>query len=170
MTAPDFRTRLAAARALMAHGWTPPPTNIRDQLGAAAKDVRAAHAALGQVLPLIDPSRGWRERMDTAPSDDVRAYLVAAMLGCIDVCSHLRRGGPQPSYLRLALRRADCGRCVQTMRLPPPDEEDRCDLCGARDIVTFVPFATRSGPALLVGDACTDCAAVLGLTQMEAAS
>ena len=46
---------------------------------------------------------------------------------------------------------------------PPADESDRCDVCGARGVTTFVPFAMWQGPALVVGDACSYCASTLGI-------
>jgi hypothetical protein len=120
-------------------------------------------------LPLIQPGRNWRQRIDPDPSDDVKAHLLAATLDCTTVCVHVRRGGPRPAFVRLPLRRVDCSRCMDTVRRPPPDEADRCDVCGDRGVVTFVPFAVRQGPALVVGDACSDCAAVLGIVQEASA-
>jgi hypothetical protein len=139
--------------------------HLADQFDAASAEVREAHDRLGIVLPLLAPDRSWRYRVEACASDDVRAYLVAGVLGCTTYCSHLRRGGPQPAFIRLPLRRADCGRCVQTVRRAPAGEDDRCDLCGARDVVTFVALAVRQGPALIAGDVCLACAAVLGVLQ-----
>lgn len=161
----DFATRLRLARALIAHRTPAAPVHLADQLAAASVETREAHDRLGIVLPLLAPDRTWRQRVDRAASDDIRAYLLAGVLGCEAYCCHLKRGGPQPAFIRLPLRRADCGRCVQTLRRPPRDEADRCDLCGARGVVTFVPFAVRQGPALIAGDACADCAGVLGIVQ-----
>ena len=95
--------------------------------------------------------------------------MLAALLDSPAACCHLKRGGPQPAIVRLPLRRFDCGRCVRTLRRPRPDEADRCDVCGARGVVTFVPFAMRMGPALVLGDACPDCADVLGIRQEASA-
>jgi hypothetical protein len=164
-----FADRLALARAKIARGAAPAPVHVADQLVSAGAEAGVAHDRLGAALPLIQPGRNWRQRIDPAPSDDVRAYILAAVLECTRVCVHIRRGGPRPSFALLALRRVDCWRCVQTMRRPPPDEADRCDVCGARGITTFVPFAMRQGPALVVGDACPDCAAVLGIVQEASA-
>jgi hypothetical protein len=107
--------------------------------------------------------------MDSEPSDETRAYLLAAVLGCTTVCIHIRRGGPQPAYCRLPLRRVDCQRCVATM-YRSVTAADECDLCSAPEVLTFVPFSVRQGPVMLVGDACASCAGVLRIDGMEAAS
>jgi hypothetical protein len=161
----DFATRLRLTHAMIARGAPSPAGHVADQLGAASRDTRVLHDRLGAVLPLLAPDRNWRQRLDTSPSDDVRAYLLAAVHDCTAVCCHLKRGGPQPAIIRLPLRRVDCGRCVQTLRRPPAGEDDRCDLCGARGVVMFVPFACRQGPALIAGDVCTACAGLLGVPQ-----
>ena len=160
-----FATRLRLARELIAHRAPPPPVYLADQLDAAAADVRATHDRLGVLLPLLASDRTWYQRLDADASTDVRAHLLASVLGTETYCCHLRRGGPQPVFVRLPLRRADCARCVQTLRRPPRDEDDRCDLCGARGVVTFVPFAVREGPVLIAGDVCLSCADVLGIAQ-----
>jgi hypothetical protein len=161
----SFATRLELAHALIARGAAPAPVHLADQLDAAGAEARRQHDRLGAVLPLLEPDRHWRQRIDSSPSDAVRAHLLAAVLDCVNVCVHLRRSGPQPAFCQLPLRRIDCGRCVGTVRRPPTDESDRCDVCTMRGVMTFVPFAMRQGPALVLGDACTDCAAVLGIVQ-----
>jgi hypothetical protein len=164
-----FATRLTLARAVIARGAAPAPVHLADQLAAAGHEARALHDLIGSALPILQPDRAWHQRIDTSPSEAVRAYILAAMLDCTTVCCHLKRGGPQPAFDLLALRRVDCWRCVQTTRRPPPDEGDRCDVCGARGIVTFVPFAVRLGPALVVGDGCSACARILGIVQEASA-
>jgi len=159
-----FAPRLAVARELLARGAPPLTVHEVDQLDAASRDTRLLHDRIGVLLPLLEPDRRWRQRLDTSPTTDARAYLLAAVLGCTTYCCHLRRGGPQPAFIRLPLRRADCARCVQTLRRPVTSE-DECDLCGERDVVTFVPFACRQGPALIAGDVCRACADVLGIVQ-----
>ncbi|HZO30068.1 MAG TPA: hypothetical protein VFH48_29200 [Chloroflexota bacterium] len=164
----DFATRLTLARMLIARGASPAPIHLANQFAAAGVEARGHHDRIAAVLPVLEPDRHWRQRIDTSPPDDVRAYLLAAVLDCTTVCIHLRRGGPQPAFFQLPLRRADCTRCVGTIRRSPADEADRCDLCGARGVVIFQPFAVRLGPTLVVGDACRGCAHVLGI--MDAAS
>ena len=161
----DFATRLRWAHAMIAQGAPSPAGHVADQLEAASRDTRSMTETLAVVLPLLAPERNWRQRIDTSPSDHVRAYLLAAVLDCAAACCHLKRGGPQPAIIRLPLRRVDCGRCVQTLRRPPPDEDDRCDVCGSRGVVIFHPFAVRMGPALIAGDGCSGCADVLGIRQ-----
>lgn len=165
----SFADRLALARQMVARRAPQPPVHLADQVGAAGREVRQIHDRLVSVLPLIEPGRRWRQRMDSEPSDEVRAYLLAATMGCTTICVHLRRSGPQPTICRLPLRRIDCQRCVQTLYCPPADEDDRCDVCSDRGVVIFFPFSVRLGPAMLVGDACPSCASVLGIAQ-EAAS
>jgi hypothetical protein len=161
----NFPTRLAIARELIARGAPSAPVAVADQLSAAGAEVRQHHDHIAAVMPILEPGRNWRQRIDARPSETVRAYLLAAVLDCANVCSHIRKGGPQPTFIQLPLRRIDCGRCVQTLRRPPADEGDRCDTCGTRGEVTFHPFALRMGPALIIGDACPACAGVLGIVQ-----
>jgi hypothetical protein len=99
------------------------------------------------------------------PTVETRAHRLAALLGCTTVCLYLRRGGPRPAVARLPLGRVDCERCAQTLYQPPLEDVDRCDVCTSRGITTFHPFAVRQGPLLLAGDACPDCATVLGIRQ-----
>src|SRR5689334_19562745 len=110
MTAPrvPFTTRLAYARTLLARGVPAPAVHVADQFAAASADTRALHDRIGAIMPLLQPGRNWRQRMDPAPSDNMRAYLLAALVGCTTVCPHLKRGGPQPAIARLPLRRIDC--------------------------------------------------------------
>jgi hypothetical protein len=138
------------------------PAHLADQLDAAASEVREAHDRLGVVMPFLAPDRRWHRRAETAPSDDIRAYLLAGVLGCTAYCVHLRRGGPQPAFIRLPLRRADCARCAQTIRRSVTGD-DECDLCSARGVEMFSPFAVRHGPALIAGDVCQSCADALGI-------
>jgi hypothetical protein len=142
-----------------------PAGHVADQLAAAGSEARILHDRIGATLPIMQPDRNWRQRIEADPSDHVRAYILAATLDCTTVCVHLRRGGPRPAFVQLPLRRVDCGRCVGTVRRPPSDEADRCDVCGARGVTTFVPFALRQGPALVMGDGCADCAGILGIVQ-----
>jgi hypothetical protein len=147
------------------------PLHVLDQLSAAASET------LAFVPPIIDearrrePDRGWRHRVEAA-TPEKSAYLLAALLGCMDtVCAHLRRGGPQPAIANLALRRLDCRRCVGTVRRPPPEDADVCDVCGTRLAAPwFYPLVATTDPVLVVGDACSTCAAALGLGEREAAS
>jgi hypothetical protein len=138
------------------------PVHLADQLDAAGRETRQLHDRLGLVLPVLEPERHWRQRADLEPSDDVRAYLLAALMGCHTVCLHLRRGGPRPAIVRLPLGRVDCGPCTQTL-WRRVTAEDECDVCTARGVTTFHPFAVRQGPLLLAGDACPSCATVLGI-------
>ena len=163
-TAP-FANRLAQARALIARGVSPLPVHIADQLGAAGSEAAVLHDRIAAALPILDPHRGWRRLREAVPLDDTRAYLLAALLDCATVCPHVRRGGPRPAFVRLPLRRIDCERCTRTLRRPPADEDDRCDVCGARGVATFHPFAVRLGPTLVTGDACPRCAGSLGIAR-----
>ena len=161
----SFADRLALARRLLARGASRPPVHLADQLAAAGSEARALHDRIGAALPIMQPGRQWYHRTEPRPSTGARAYLLAAVLDCTIVCVHIRRGGPRPAFVQLALRRVDCERCIRTPRRPPLDEADRCDVCGVRGVVTFVPFAAHHGPALVMGDACPSCADVLGIRQ-----
>jgi len=152
-------------------GAPPTPVHLADQLGAAGKETQRLVDCVATLMPLLKPGRPWHQRTDTRPSMEMRAYLLAAVLSCLqNVCGHLRRGGPQPAIARLPLSRIDCARCVGIIRRPPADEADRCDVCTARGVSRFHPFACRLGPTLLVGDACPACAELLGIRIKEAAS
>jgi hypothetical protein len=164
----DFTDRLALARQLVARGAAQPPTHLADQLGAAGKEARGLHQRIGALAAVLHPERPWRHRTDHAPSDEVRTYLLAAALGCMgDVCCHLRKGGPQPALVLLPLHRVVCTRCAGIVRRPPPGEDDRCDVCGARGVVTFHPFSVHLGPTIVTGDACPACAETLGISLKE---
>src|SRR4051794_32008961 len=107
----SFADRLALARALVARGATRQPVQIEDQLDAAAREARLFHDRLGAILPVIEALKRWQHRSDCEPSDETRAYLLAALFGCTSLCVHLRRGGPRPAIVRLPLRRVDCECC-----------------------------------------------------------
>ncbi|MBW3578526.1 MAG: hypothetical protein KY462_12445 [Actinobacteria bacterium] len=124
------------------------PTHVADQTDAAAAEAFASFRRLAGLAP---------DLTHRVPRDDARAALLAAFLDC-RVCPHIREDAPEALYVRLPLRRADCARCVRTIRRPPPDEDDRCDLCGTRGVVTFRPIALHMGPLLFTGDLCRGCA------------
>jgi hypothetical protein len=170
LSSAPFSERLAVVRRLIAQGAPVPAVHLADQIGAASGEARLFHDQLGVLLPIVAPERAWYQRLDTSPSTDTRAYLLAAVLSCLgSVCCHLKRGGPQPAFAQLALRRVACQRCVATIRRPPADSDDLCDVCSRHGVTTFIPFAAHHGPALVVGDACRGCARVLGIL-VEAAS
>ena len=160
----DFTTRLAAARQLLAWGDGPPvPVRLDDQFKAASVDAGRLQERIGTVMPLVEPGRNWRQRQEPRPSTDMRAYLIAGLSSWTALCPHLRREGSQPTIVSLPLRRIDCERCVQTVRCPPADEADRCDLCGQRGVNMFHPFSVRWGPLLVMGDVCPARAATPGI-------
>jgi hypothetical protein len=163
-----FPARLALARRMVARGANRLSPSLADQLDAAGREAKQLHGRLARVLPALEPGRNWRQRIDRDPDDDTRTLLLAALLGCVNVCVHLRRGGPRPAVARLPLRRVDCGRCSATLRRPVT-AEDECDVCGQHGVSAFVPFAVRQGPTLIAGDACPACAGVLGIRQEASA-
>ena len=166
-----FAVRLAHAHRMLEHGRQDAPVHLADQLDAAGRDTQRLHDRLGVLLPALMPDRPWFQRQDRQPATEARAYLLAALLGCLgSVCPHLKRAGPQPAIGRLPLRRVDCARCLGTIRRPPPDDVDRCDVCERRGVVTFSPFAVRQGPLLLLGDVCQPCAGTLGIRIEQEAS
>ena len=114
-----FADRLALARRLIARR-TAPSVHLADQLVAAGSEARALHARIGAALPILRPDRGWQPRLEVDATDEIKALILAAVLDCVNVCVHLRRGGPRPAFVQLPLRRIDCGRCVYTLRRPPP--------------------------------------------------
>ena len=157
-----FPSRLALAQRMVARGPVALAPHVADQVDAAGREAKQLHGRLAHVLPIIDPDRNWRHRTDLDPDDDVRALLLAALLGCVNVCVHVRRGGPRPAFARPRLRRVDCTRCSQTITRPVV-AEDACDICEAAEIDVFHPFAVNRGPLLIAGDVCGGCAAALGI-------
>lgn len=164
MTPPTFAQRLQDARFILAHrGQRTVPLHLDDQLQAAEAEALTLSHRLLDALRTITPGRGWKAATHP-PSLDAEAHVLAAVLACLPrTCPHLRNGGPQPAYAQLPLGRVDCTRCLHTLRLPPAEDADRCDLCGARGIAWFVPIALTSGPLTVIGDVCSACAGVLGL-------
>lgn len=153
-----FAKQLERAKWLIDHAEAGPP-HVVDQIQAAARDTAGHAAVAGVVLRATQPNRGWQELQQPSTRTH-QLYVVAGLIDCAPCC-HLRRGGPQPAFARLPLRRLDCTRCVLIVRNPPPDEDDRCDLCGERDVSRFVPFVLSYGPTLVAGDVCMGCAGVL---------
>jgi hypothetical protein len=172
---PPFAARLVAAHRLLAAGPAIAdelgmlPLHQLDQLAAAGRDARAHTHRVGVVMRAFEPDRHWRHRSIRDPASETTAILLAAIMGCTEICIHLRRGGPQPALVLLPLRRIVCARCAQTVRRPDPSESDRCDVCGARGVVVFHPFAAQRGPVIVSGDACPSCAGVLGIRIEEPA-
>lgn len=160
-----FPDRLALARRLVAEVSGSPtlPVHLADQLQAAVRDAAALLERAAALLPLVDPERNWR-LLRGEPTAERLAYLLAGVLGSLGaVCPHLRSGAVQPAVVWLAQRRVDCHGCTRTVRRPPPDEGDRCDLCGRRGVERFTPFLASRGPLTVLGDLCDGCAAALGL-------
>jgi hypothetical protein len=100
-----FSERLALARQMVARRAQQPPVHLADQFSAAGREVLTLHDRLMMVLPQIEPDRRWHQRLNDQPSDEVRAYLLAALLGCT---TDLRPpsagrpaagGGPPPAAL-----------------------------------------------------------------------
>jgi len=159
----SFATRLEMARQLIAgREQSSLPPHELDQIEAAVADSHRIARDAAEFVRFVQPDRGWAERTSqSSMATEQRAYLAAALLACTR-CVHLRTQGPQPAIARLALRRLDCCQCVQTFRKPPPEDEDRCDVCGEHGVEQFVPFLCDSGPVIVGGDACPSCARVLG--------
>ncbi len=167
----SFSSRLELARQLIAYGPSDVAGHLQDQMEAAARDAHRVVDNAGAVLRCIQPGRRWHRRDEIEAGSEQNAYLAAAVLGCLPrCCPHLRKGGPQPAFARLPLERLDCGRCVRTFRVPPASDNDRCDVCHRRGVLTFVAFAVASGPVLVTGDACPACATVLRINKAEAAA
>ena len=140
-------------------------TGYFDQLRAASADAHGEMAGMSATMSALLPDRfhGLAEVRDAAHKE-LAARVLAAMVEPWARCAHLRRTPVQPQYILLALRRTVCQRCLATVRRPPPDEDDRCDLCGSRGHETFWPLMFSMGPQVVHGDICRQCArAVLPL-------
>lgn len=129
---------------------------LADQLAAAHRD-----AYRDWWLPALPVFAARGGRTVIRPLDDAleaQELLVAAGMDC-SRCVHLRKArGPMPVIVALALRLALCDRCARTVRKPPADEADRCDICGSRGNATFTPFRTVAGTTVFLGDAGNCCA------------
>jgi hypothetical protein len=159
-----FLDCLALALELVPRAVEPAPTDVTDQMQVAGKEARDLHDRLGLLASALHADRPWFHRREHVVEDEVRTHIVAAVLDCLpDTCCRLTRDGPQPTLALLPLRRIVCVRCAGQVRRPPAEDADRCDVCGARNVVTFVPFACQSGPTIISGDACPACADVLGI-------
>jgi hypothetical protein len=164
----SFPDRLRLARELVARGARLQPVHLADQHDAARDEARGLHDRIGELLPAVRPDRPWFYRSQTDAPDEVRSYLLASVMGCLgNVCCHLRKSGPQPALVLLPLARIVCTRCAGIIRRPPPEDADRCDVCGARGVTIFSPFACHIGPMIVSGDACPACATVLGISLKE---
>lgn len=159
----SFAARLEMARLMIAaRSEAAASSPMRDQIEAAARDARHVVGDAGRLLRMIQPDRGWREKIVENAADERYAYLLAGVLGC-QPCPHLRRGGPQPGFAQLPLQRLACRRCVAIVRRPPSGDADRCDMCAERGVLRFVPFTCAVGPVLVMGDVCASCAGALGV-------
>lgn len=142
----------------------PAPTHVHDQLAAAAVEAQQrlmvlysawAQAHAGQArrsLAHVEPVRASR----LVGGSGAEVVLWAAGLGC-SPCRHLHRMVHQPMLVLLPLRLVLCRRCVRTVRHPPVDEVDRCDVCGSRGNTTFSGFRLWLGPVVFAGDVAPCC-------------
>lgn len=137
-----------------------------DQIDAAAAEMEPEFWRINRALRDVDPERGWRTRHPDPHSPigrEVAARALTAATGC-KPCAHLlAASGGLPNYTMLAARRAVCRACLASVVAPPAAEDDCCDWCRARGISRFTPIALQIGPALLIGDACEQCAAGLAI-------
>lgn len=167
MAAVPFPERFKAVRTLLA---VQPetafdiPERVREQVVAQSQQANDLAHLVAHELNVLEPGdRRWRYKEREADLDS-RALLVAAMLDPrLRLCPHLRREPEQMGVVRLALHRIDCQRCVATLVQPPEEDDDVCDVCGARGVSTFWPVMVQIGPLLVVGDACSSCRSVMRL-------
>jgi hypothetical protein len=120
---------------------------------AAAAELEAGHVHERVAARLI--RQGFKQQ-EVAPTDDVRAVLVSAVLRS-RVCPHLRRGGPQVAHAFLGVDRIVCRRCLPSVALAE-EHPHRCDVCEAEGVEVFVPAAIHAGALELYFDACSRCA------------
>lgn len=155
-----YDDRLAAVRALLAElDEIPglPPVDLADQLLAATRDANGIIKRLQPALAILEPHHP-RRLVEVAAGVDAQREIMARTLAAaawFRYCPHMST--PQPAVARMALRRIDCRRCVNTIVKPSPDEADRCDWCGRRGVTTFWDLAYQAGPWLVLGDACDGC-------------
>lgn len=131
-----------------------------DQMDAAARDVQAAVARIQTLHPQEFPDPATVAFATRHVRLDVAARIIAAMGDGSRwrTCHHIHDQSTQPAVIMLPARRVTCRSCMQQARRePPPQEADRCDMCGSRGNATFWPIALALGPALVIGDVCKEC-------------
>jgi hypothetical protein len=167
VTAFDYQTRVAAIRGALhkinrANPIADLPSQLVDQLDAAHAEAFAQLRRFGAVEAHLESGRWTRPPVtsdDVTRVIDTQACVMAAMGdGDWRVCVHLKRTPGQPAYVLLPVRRVDCERCIGTFRRPPDDEDDRCDLCGARGVTKFWPLRVAASYWIVLGDTCRPCA------------
>lgn len=159
MTA-TFAERLEAVRALLsAPDPGRPPGWLLDQHRAARLDAwNRLLAPTAQLLRSTRTIAGEGFVPDGPEALEVEAHLLAGAADCTP-CPHIRVArGPQPILVALPLHQAMCLRCAGTVRNPPADEDDRCDLCGSRGHAEFVPIVAQAGHIVIAGDVGPCCA------------
>ena len=129
-----------------------------DQAGAETQRLLNADARVRDTVTTVDPAR-----VRNAASRVLAAMGVGRWRG---LCSHLRTHPAQPAIVRLPVRSIDCHRCVVLLPVKPPspDEDDRCDLCGRREVDVFYPLRLALSSWLILGDVCSTCADACGVT------
>lgn len=133
------------------------PVSALDQWEAANGDARGRLLANLDRLTAIEPGL-YHLAANDDPDHTREVYArVRAALDDVRWCIHLRRGGPQSAFARLACKRVDCRRCVRTAAKPVTGE-DECDWCGATGVTVFTPVQTWIGAFLVFADVCDDCA------------
>ena len=160
---PSFTTRLAVARAMLARGAPAAPVHLADQFRAASADTRELHDRIGVLMPLLEPGRHWRQRMDSSPSDRHPGVPAGR-------APRLHRGLPAPeawrpsARVRAAAAPPDRLPAVRADAQAPAGRRGRPlrRVRSARD-ADVPPVRRPAGPALIVGDACPACADVLGI-------
>lgn len=149
------------------HGQSAPLGPLRDQYQAASAETKNMAAELAILLPLLDSERAYEsyfdDDQDHAPEVNARILAAIAINRC-RICPHLRHEGPQPAVVALAVHRISCRRCTATVCKPPADEDDRCDWCGAVEVLEFIPITISVGPLIVTGDACRSCGEALRLS------
>jgi hypothetical protein len=175
MTRPDYQTRYRQARRAL--------TTLSQDPEQVLKAVNFSTAQQDQMLAAGQESRSWIDRtahvLSTLKSDqfgnptmhtgersayiDSTARVLAAMSDGRPWpwCPHLLKNPAQPGIIALALRRIYCQRCARTNHQPPPDESDRCDLCGSRGNSSFWPVMFTMSAYVVIGDTCRPCAEAL---------
>jgi hypothetical protein len=167
MTTANYHERYTGIRAMLAR-LDPAQlaaaigTGELDQIMAATRDAHADLRHVAQTLHDGDPGRFRPDPVSSAGQaniDDMLARVLAAMgEGRWRFCSHMRTQPAQPAVVALPVRRVDCRPCASTVRKPPMDDSDRCDLCGSRGNVTFWPVGCALANWIVLGDMCRSCA------------
>ena len=104
--------------------------------------------------------------VDPEQADEITARLFATLADGHQwfTCEHLQARPITPGVTSLACRVVLCQPCAISYAFhTPPEDDDRCDMCGSHGHRIFWKLRATVGAALVVGDICEPCALAIGI-------